>query len=95
MNGDKTEPLMKVEREYRVYTVRLSRGMGGDSAGVEFTREERKNFVQAEFSFRSFSPAVLRVRNLLFSDIDLSNTREEKKGQTRARTDIQLPNTSK
>ena len=92
MNGETEADSVPVRKDYKTYAARLDRGICGDGSPKEFSEAERKNFVQTELSFRSGGKVKIYIKNLLFSDKNLSEKydKEQNRGGI-LRADVQLP----
>ena len=91
MNGEETTDFLPLDEEFSTYAVRLTSGMAEDSAPAKFSREFRKNIVEAEFLFRAEDPVKVCLKDLVLSDKNLSALREKREKSEEARLDVKLP----
>lgn len=91
MNGEETTDFLPLDEEFSPYAVRLTSGMAEDSAPAKFSREFRKNIVEAEFLFRAEDPVKVCLKDLVLSDKNLSALREKREKSEEARLDVKLP----
>ena len=92
MNGEAKEyDSLPLGYEFEDFSVCLETGIRGDLAALEFSEEQRKNFVQAEFLFRAKGPVKVWLRAVTLSDLNRSRRRETAAERVEARGDTQLP----
>ena len=92
MNGEAKEyDSLPLGCEFEDFSVCLETGVRGDLAALEFSEEQRKNFVQAEFLFRAKGPVKVWLRAVTLSDLNRSRRRETAAERVEACGDTQLP----
>ncbi|MBQ9117815.1 MAG: hypothetical protein IJY11_01275 [Clostridia bacterium] len=92
-NGRAKAETLPVTKDYSTYTVDLNKAVRGDSAPVPMTKTHRQQLVSLEFCFtaKSCSPVNVCLKNVRFTDRNLSKKRAVQKKKVAARSDTQLP----
>lgn len=89
-NGKETVSSMQLKGEYVVYCSNLTHGWRGDCAPVAFAKRMLRNVVDIEFLFRATTKTEVFMRNVAFSDRNLSRC-EKIINKMQNRLDISLP----
>ena len=92
-NGKAKAETLPVTKDYVTFTADMTKVVRGDSAPLPMTKEHRGQIVALEFCFtaKSGAPVDVCVKNIRFTDRNLSKKRVLVKKKVAARSDTQLP----
>ncbi len=92
-NGRAKAEALPVTKDYLTFTADMTKVLRGDSAPMSMTKTHRSQIVAMEFCFTARSGASVDVciKNIRFTDKNLSKKRVLVKKKVEARSDTQLP----